>query len=170
MRHIVREASGPFEYFCRKVNIGLPDQCWEWKGSVSGPGYGNWCCDVPGMERKGAAHRRAYALFNGHPGDLQVNHHCGNRRCCNPDHLYAGTPLENWEDSVKHQTASAPPNFYGNQVHNQYGYSKLTANDVRAIRRRRANKEKGKDLAKEYQVSEDVICNIYKRKSFKWVI
>ena len=168
MRHIVR-AAGPWEYFVRKVRIGTPDQCWEWMGSVGGPGYGNWYCDVPGFPRQGTAHRRTYALFFEHPGDLQINHRCGNRRCCNPDHLYAGTQRQNWEDAVEHQTASAPPNFYGKAVRNQFGYSQLDEDKVREIRRRRENGERGVDLADEFGISQTVIYLVYKRKNWGWV-
>ena len=169
MRHIVW-AAGPFEYFCRKVSIGLPDQCWEWQGSVGGPGYGNWCFDVPGfLTKTGTAHRRAYALFKEHPGRLHVLHRCGNRRCCNPDHLYLGTDADNHVDTVRHGRYSPPPNFYGQQVRNQYGQCKLSEDDVLAIRNRRIAGEKGRDLAKEYKVSEQVISKIYRRQSFTWV-
>lgn len=168
MRRIVR-ASGPFEYFVRKVAIKDPESCWEWQGSVAGPGYGNWTHPVPGFPYQGTAHRRAYALFKGHPGDLQVNHKCGNRRCCNPDHLYAGTALENHRDCVNHGTHSEPPNFYGQQVKNQYGITPLTEDDVRAIRKRRAEGEKGVALANEYGVTVSCISRIYKRKSWTWV-
>jgi hypothetical protein len=168
MRHIV-QASGPFEYFCRKVDIRTPDKCWEWKGSVASNGYGNWCHDVPGFPRVGSAHRRAYALFFEHPGRLQVNHRCGNRRCCNPEHLYAGTQKQNHIDSVQHGTHSKPPNFYGKQAKNQFGVPTLDAEKVREIRKRRANGESGVELALEFKVSPDCICRIYKRRSWAWV-
>ena len=168
MRHSVR-ATGPWEYYLRKVRVGLPQDCWEWIGSVGGPGYGNWYCNLPGFPKQGTAHRRTYALFFEHPGNLQVNHRCGNRRCCNPDHLYAGTQRQNWEDSVTHATASTPPNFYGKEVRNQFGYSKLDEDKVRGIRRRREEGESGRSLAKEYGVSESIICAVYKRRSWGWV-
>ena len=168
MRHIVR-AAGPWEYFVRKVRIGAPDQCWEWIGSVGGPGYGNWSHSQFGGKVVRTAHRAAYELFFEDAGELQVNHRCGNRRCCNPDHLYAGTQRQNWEDSVEHQTASTPPNFYGKEVRNQYGHSFLDEDKVREIRRRRENGERGADLAREFGVSQSVICSVYKRRSWGWV-
>ena len=168
MHHMVR-AAGPWEYFVRKVRIGLPQDCWEWVASCGTPGYGNWCHEMPGFPKVGAAHRRTYALFFEHPGDLQVNHRCGNSRCCNPDHLYAGTARQNWEDSVAHKTACTPPNFYGKESRNKYGYSSLDEDKVREIRCRRINGETGRNLAREYGVTESTICAIHKRKNWRWV-
>lgn len=169
MGRIVK-ATGPWEYFVRKVRIGTPDQCWEWMDSCGTPGYGNWGYSQFGGKRSRTAHRATYELFFGDAGDLQVNHRCGNRRCCNPDHLYAGNQRQNWEDAVEHQTASTPPNFYGKEARNQYGYSPLDENKVREIRRRRENGERGAALAREFGVSPYAICAIYKRKNWRWVV
>ena len=163
MTHTVR-AAGPWEYFCRKVAIGHPDDCWEWMGSLGGPGYGNW-----GYRKQGTAHRAAFKLFNGEP-DGFVLHKCGNRKCCNPDHLYDGDQRQNKADSVRHGTASKPPDFYGKEVKNQYGHSPLDEDKVREIRQRRENGERNCDLAKEYKVSTGTISAIFKRKNWGWVV
>ena len=149
-------AQCPFEYFVRKVNIGHPDQCWEWKDSVGTPGYGNWFHDVPGFPKQGTAHRRAYALFKEHPGKALVLHRCGNRRCCNPDHLYAGTQKQNVQDAISHGTASLPPRAHD-----------LTENQVNEIRQRRAAGEKGIDLAKEFNRDPSTIARINRGHHYK---
>jgi hypothetical protein len=35
---------------------------------------------------------------------MMVCHSCGNRKCINPDHLYAGTAKQNQHDRYKHGT------------------------------------------------------------------
>lgn len=151
-------ASGPWEYFVRKVDICEPWKCWRWKASVGSHGYGNWAHN----KRTRTAHRAAYQLFHGDPGKLQVNHRCGNRRCCNPDHLYAGTQLENFRDMVEHGTHVPPPCKIGSEV----GNSKLTATQARAIKEGLACGVSGSELARQYGVSPSTVSLI--RRGRRW--
>jgi hypothetical protein len=150
MRHIVR-AAGPWEYFCRKVRIGPPGDCWDWMGSCGTPGYGNW-----GYGGVQAAHRATYTLFNGQPSGL-VLHQCGNRRCCNPAHLYDGTRQQNRRDSERHGTAP---------VGSRHGQSKLTEDQVLAIR---SDSRMRKIVAAEYGVSPTCVTHIRGRATWGWL-
>lgn len=51
-------------------------------------------------------HRVAFARAGGSltPENPQVNHACGRRDCVNPNHLYAGTQVENMRDREKDGT------------------------------------------------------------------
>jgi len=74
----------------RKEDTG----CWEWTASCKQAGHGQ-------IALQGSvylAHRVAYAVAYGDPEHLQVNHKCGNSRCCRPEHLYAGTQQQNLLD------------------------------------------------------------------------
>lgn len=145
-------------YFMDRVQIDDVDDCWLWKLSTGGHGYGQLFWD----KRVQTAHRFAYHLFRGDPGSKQINHHCGNRRCCNPAHLYAGTQLENFQDMVRHGTHVPPPYKRGSEV----GNSKLTEKQAAEIKRGLAQGLSGPHLARQFGVSVSTISLI--RRGIRW--
>jgi hypothetical protein len=137
--------------------------CWVWNGHINNHGYG-----VVGFGSRAThrgtmlAHRMSYEVFIGPiPRDLNVLHSCDNPSCINPEHLFAGTHLDNHRDMVSK----------GRQVilrGEDVGTSKLTASQVREIKSRLGYRNSGA-LAREFGVSDSLIDNVRYGKSWRHV-
>jgi HNH endonuclease len=78
--------------------------CWEWTGATtkppSGGRYGSFTVRIDGRKHTLKAHRVAWLLSNGDPGDQDVLHSCDNTLCVRPSHLFLGDHIANMRDMI----------------------------------------------------------------------
>lgn len=156
------------ERFWQYIDVGDWDACWEWTGSRHKQGYGQFVLYEP-SKRNVLAHRMAWEQFWRRPLRQWALHQCNNPPCCNPLHIYDGTPAQNTADSVAAGTYSLLPG--GKAVGEAAGNAKLTDQAVRDIRRRYA--EGGvsqQQLADEYGVNQTKISDVVRRRTWRHVV
>jgi hypothetical protein len=154
-----KSRSRPFEQrFWERVQRG--DGCWIWTGFVpADPGYGR----IWKNGRNEGAHRISYEIAYGPiPDGMSVCHRCDNRACVRPDHLFAGTQVDNIRDCVA-KGRNRPPRG------TRQGRSKLTESDVREIRSRAARGETNEQIAADFSISGPQVGRIHRRESWCWL-
>ena len=133
--------------FWSKVDrSGGSASCWPWLGYRNPRGYG-----VTGGR---LAHRIAWALTHGSiPPGMHVCHDCpggDNPACCNPAHLFLGTPQENGRDAAIKRRRPR----------------KLTPRMVLEIRRLGAEGWTQRAIAARFEISPSLVHDI--RAGRKW--
>lgn len=141
------------------ARVRKTDGCWYWEGHLRPDGYGSLCWKGRNHRR---AHRVSYEIHVGTLGEREVlRHTCDNPPCVNPAHLLPGAHADNVQDKVDRGRARGNSNW--GESHNMV---KLTAEQVREIRRRRSNGEILRTIAVDFGISRTTVCDIAKGKSW----
>jgi len=140
------------------VDKSHPDGCWNWTGTITDQGYGRMRLNGRVVQ----ATRVIWELVNGPvPTGLFICHHCDNRRCVNPDHLFLGTQDDNMKDMAAKGRSCRGTKHFG---------AKLTDEDIIIIRQRYRNGNiTQKQLADEFKVDASNIRLIVTGKSWAWL-
>lgn len=79
--------------------VSKSNTCWIWNGSRQSAGYGDFRTF---SGQRLLAHRVAFIISGGQLSEDKpcVLHRCDTPECCNPDHLFAGSHLENTRDMI----------------------------------------------------------------------
>lgn len=156
--------------FWSRVDRRGPDECWLWTGARNARGYG-----VFGLRNKKVLASR-FALWGGHgPAGRVAMHRCDNPPCCNPAHLIDATQDANMLDATakgrmaRGEQSGAWTKPEKRRRGEDHGNSKLTAEDVRDIRRRAADGERIKVIADTHRMSAAHIRAIVKREAWSHV-
>jgi hypothetical protein len=154
----VVERTAAERFWVKADRSGGPDACWAWTRHQSkSRGYGRFRLDGKSEE----AHRVAWRLTYGPiPDGLCVLHRCDNRPCVNPKHLFLGTIADNQADMVAKGRSPRGE---------RQGRSKLTAEQVHAIRRALADGVTQKELARQYGCSPSNIGLIRHGTNWSWL-
>jgi hypothetical protein len=147
--------------------IVIETGCWEYTGAKAGNGYGRFRLRGVNM----FAHRAAYEIAVGPiPDGMYVCHRCDNKPCINPDHLFLGTPRDNFIDAyVKGRISPEWGVHRGIHPERQprgaaHAMAKLTEVQAAEIIRRLLGGERQTHLAREYGVSVSLVHLIAKRQ------
>jgi len=145
-----------YEKFHSLIAEDVVTGCWNWRGYIGRNGYGLLAMT---RGRQYQTHRLAWEFYNGDiPKGMCVCHHCDNRCCVNPDHLFIGTRLDNIADATKKGRVSQGE---------RHCHAKLTKAQVIEIYK---TPDTIRSLAKKFNMSIAQIHDIKRKRAWKEVL
>lgn len=135
----------------------MSNGCWLWQTTTDGR-YGTF--PYAGTVHK--AHRFAYAMTKGRiPEGMEVCHRCDTTLCCNPAHLFLGTHADNMADMVAKGRVGRGQS---------QGHSRFTEDDIREMRRLRAEGMRTPAIAARYGTDTGNVSRIVRGLTWRHVL
>lgn len=147
------------DWFWSNVRRVEGDGCWEWLAGKTKKRYGAFVFNGRNL----IASRMAFILANGNIRcDLYALHKCDNPPCCRPDHIYAGTHIDNVRDAV---ARSGQRHHRGATNCN----AKLTVEQVASARALHLSGVSGNVLAARFGLSQPSMSKLLRGESYREV-
>jgi len=144
--------------FYSHLNITDLLSCWNFD-SLDHYGYGQFNLNNTMIK----AHRFSFLLYYGEIDEsLWVLHKCNNPSCCNPAHLYQGTPQDNTNDMIHANRQIICHGEHSPQA-------RLTESQVIQIIELLKHKKCVKEIADKYLISPRTIYGIKKFETWKYI-
>ena len=134
--------------------------CWIWTAYTGPHGYGR----IGAGGKYGEillAHRVAWMLHRGDPGQACVLHRCDVRPCVNPDHLFLGTRDDNMKDAVAKGRISKG---------SHRPRSIVTEQDIPLIRQARLRGESPASIGLRFGLTRQGVYSIVTGRSWRHII
>ena len=136
------------DFIISRCIIDEKSGCWNWAMSRTSQNQNGKTMLKYGRTehcgKKYMAHRLSYEIFLGEiPNGDQVLHQCDNMACCNPEHLFLGSQLDNMRDMAS----------------NRHVFSKIMEKDIPEILRLRSEGRTQSEIAKIFGVHPSTISN-----------
>lgn len=132
------------------------NDCWLWTASKHKQGYGNLNFrKIPSL-----AHRVSWTVYKGEiPCGMNVCHKCDNPSCCNPEHLFLGTQLDNVVDCKNKNrfTRNIP----------KTRRTKLNYDQVKEIKKMFSEGISRKKIQEKFDVGQTCVAKILTGKSWQ---
>lgn len=139
--------------------------CIEFNGARGRLGYGH--LTHPETKKNARPHRVAWEIVHGGiPDGIDILHHCDNRACFRPSHLFVGTAKDNMADCISKGRFFYRPPIIG-EANN---FSILTASEVIEMRRMYAQGVRIIDIQRAFpHVSRQGVAHVVHRDTWKHV-
>lgn len=167
-----------WKYVDKTPGFGPNGDCWRWTGDTNKRGYGRVYTNGCGSRRI-AAQRASWEIFHGAtmPDEYHACHTCDTTACCNPLHVFPGTPAINtadmfmkgrWRRGNKRRSDIGAKRLPGEFPKGEDNHSaKLTEEEVLQIYSEVKNGATRKATARKFKISKSVVMKIVQGRQWK---